>query len=70
MGPVPGYPLNLAAYSEKTIRLEFRAKRWGYFQTELEFVFQMSGQQVVITRMVKAFIGDRAMFESLLPKTE
>jgi helicase MOV-10 len=66
----PQCPLKLPSKSQATIKFNCKAKKWGYFQSEMQFHFQRQSKVFVITRTVKGFVGDRDLFENLMPKTE
>jgi hypothetical protein len=66
---IPQGPLKLPANSQTTFKFRCKSRKWGYFQTELQFHFQREGKAFMITRTIKAFVGDKQLFETLMPKT-
>jgi helicase MOV-10 len=60
----------LSAAKAFTFSLEFKQPYSGRFEDRLEFTFQDTRlqKQFIMTRMVKAVVGDKALFHELMPK--
>jgi helicase MOV-10 len=53
---------------QATLKFECDSKKLGYYQSELAFHFQRGSHTYVISRTVKAYVGEKDLFEQLMPK--